>query len=222
MRCADTATLVQTLGALDDAGTPVLLVGGTFTWNIVEGGNTWSSLYFDPMAYGVAGLLWMPVSLVVSLLMMDAGLYYSHRFMHAKFIFRYIHRWHHRYIATTPFVVTAMHPLELIMFQAATFLPMLVLPTYYLSCILVFVYILVFNIIDHSGVKLQSRLPWQGPSSFHDDHHVYFHCNFGQVLTFWDRFHDTLRREGRRYGVDVFGGKGKPIDGAVKGKQIRY
>ncbi|GAB05059.1 UDP-N-acetylmuramate dehydrogenase [Gordonia amarae] len=28
VRCADTATLVQTLGALDDAGTPVLLVGG--------------------------------------------------------------------------------------------------------------------------------------------------------------------------------------------------
>ena len=66
-------------------------------------------------------------------------------------------------------------------------------------------------------------VPWQGPSTFHDDHHVYFHCNFGQVLTLWDRMHDTLRREGRRYGVDVFGGKGKPIDrGAAPGKFIRY
>lgn len=192
-------------------------LSGTFIYALQHGLKT--PIYFDVAEYGWAYTLLSTVLLFVAV---DGLAYYAHRLLHKRVMFNNIHRWHHRYIATTPWVVTAMHPLELIMFQAATFIPMFVLPTHYMSCIFVFVYILVFNIIDHSGVKLESRLPWQGPSTFHDDHHVYFHCNFGQVLTFWDRFHDTLRREGRRYGVDVFGGKGKPIDGAVKGKQIRY
>lgn len=34
--------------------------------------------------------------------------------------------------------------------------------------------------------------------------------NFGQHLMIFDRLHGTLRREGRRYGADVFGGKGEP------------
>lgn len=193
------------------------LLSGTMIYALSEGAPI--PIYFDIAEYGWFYTIASTIGLFV---LVDGLAYYAHRFLHIKALFPHIHRWHHRYIATTPFVVTAMHPVEFILFQAATFIPMFILPVYYLSAITVFIYILVFNIIDHSGVKLQSRLPWQGPSSFHDDHHVYFHCNFGQVLTFWDRFHDTLRREGRRYGVDVFGGKGKPIDGAVKGKQIRY
>ena len=43
---------------------------------------------------------------------------------------------------------------------------------------------------------------------FHDDHHAHFHCNFGQCLLFWDRIHGTLRRKSRRYGADIYGGRG--------------
>ena len=72
--------------------------------------------------------------------------------------------------------------------------------------------------------SVRSRLPWQGPSMFHDDHHVHFHCNFGQCFVLWDRLHGTLRRAGRRYGVDVFGGKGAPaVGGAGEGHEfVRY
>ena len=72
----------------------------------------------------------------------------------SRFLFRHVHRWHHRYVATSPFVVTAMHPAEFLLFQAVTFVPLFVIPFHYLSAIVVFVYILVFNIIDHSGVRL--------------------------------------------------------------------
>jgi lathosterol oxidase len=52
---------------------------------------------------------------------------------------------------------------------------------------------------------------------FHDDHHVHFHCNFGQHLTLWDRMHGTLRRVNRRYGAEVFGGRGeRPRESAEK------
>jgi lathosterol oxidase len=91
------------------------------------------------------------------------------------------------------------------------------------SIIGVLTYILVFNIIDHSGVRLESRWPWQGPSLYHDDHHVHFHVNFGQHLMLWDRLHGTLRRLDRRYGNDVFGGKGAALDETSSpGPFVRY
>ena len=55
------------------------------------------------------------------------------------------------------------------------------------------------------------RCPWQPPPRFHDDHHVYFHVNFGQTLGLWDRVFGTWRRVGRVYGEHVYGGKGAPL-----------
>ena len=101
-----------------------------------------------------------------------------------------------------------MLPVELLLLQGASFLPLFFIPFHAGAIGAVLVYILVFNIIDHSGVKLISHLPWQGPSMYHDDHHTQFHCNFGQHLMIWDRMHGTLRRKDRRYGAEVFGGKG--------------
>jgi lathosterol oxidase len=193
------------------------LVSGHLVYCLTHGWRT--PIYFEVMDYGwtytlASGLFFFVIA--------DGMAYYAHRALHSRFLFRHIHRWHHRYIATTPFVVTAMHPLELLFFQAATFLPLLFLPVHYVAVIVVLIYALLFNIIDHSGVRLRSRLPWQAPTMFHDDHHAHFHCNFGQHLMLWDRLHGTLRRVGRRYGVDVFGGKGAAEgDGAPHGF-VRY
>jgi Delta7-sterol 5-desaturase len=179
------------------------VLSGTFIWALDRGLPT--GIYFDIDERGWPYLL---ASSLLFFLLVDLLAYYAHRAMHHKRVFRHVHAWHHRYVATTPFVVTAMHPVEFFTFQSVTFIPMFFLPVYYLTAISVFVYILVFNIIDHSGVRLSSRWPWQGPTTFHDDHHAHFHCNFGQCLLFWDRIHGTLRRKSRRYGADVYGGRG--------------
>lgn len=193
-------------------------LSGSFIYALTHGFKT--PIYFEVDDYGWAYTL---ASTALLFVLVDALAYYAHRLLHARLLFAYIHRWHHRYVATTPWVTTAMHPLELVTFQAATFLPLFFIPFYSLSVVAVFVYVLVFNIIDHSGVKLSSRIPWQGPTAFHDDHHVHFHCNFGQHLTLWDRLHGTLRRVDRRYGVEVFGGKGEPVGEAPqKPRYVRY
>ena len=103
----------------------------------------------------------------------------------------------------------ALHPAELLAQQAVTLAPMLIIPVHAVSVAGVLLYILVFNVVDHSGVRLVSVLPWQPPSQFHDDHHAQFHVNFGQNLMLWDRLHGTLRRQGRRYGPEIFGGRGE-------------
>lgn len=190
------------------------ILSGSLIYAIAHGFQT--PIYFDVAEHGWA---WTLFSSVLLFFLVDILAYYAHRLLHVRPLFRHVHCWHHRYVATTPWVVTAMHPVEFLFFQASTFIPLFVLPFHYLAVIAVFVYTLAFNVIDHSGVKLQSRWPWQGPTTFHDDHHAHFHVNFGQHLSLWDRLHGTLRRKGRRYGVDVFGGKGSGDEG---GEFIKY
>lgn len=196
----------------------------------IAGLNTGTLLYAmkqgftPPIYFTVADYGWIYTLLATVLLFVvtDGLAYYVHRAFHSRVMFRLFHRHHHRFVATTPFVVLAIHPVEFIALQAATFLPLFVIPFHYVSIIFVFVYHFVFNVIDHSGVRLESRIPWQGPSTFHDDHHAHFHCNFGQHLAIFDRLHGTLRRHGRTYGKEAFGGKGEPVQGAEAGGFVRY
>ena len=202
----------QRRAALSSTGNLAIggLLSGTFIYCLQLGLS--SPIYLKVSDYGWSYTLLSTVILFVAI---DGMAYYAHRLLHQKTLFRKIHREHHRYVATSPFVTVAMHPVEFVVFQAATFLPLFIVPTWAPAAIVVFVYVLVFNIIDHSGVRLHSRIPWQGASMFHDDHHVHFHCNFGQHLQLWDRVHGTLRRVDRRYGADVFGGKGSALKGEV-------
>lgn len=185
------------------------VISGSLIYAITRGMKTPLFGDVESLGWGAWGWVYVVVSTPVLFVIVDGLAYYAHRALHAKAVFRFVHRWHHRYVATTPFVVTAMHPAEFLVFQGVTFLPLFIIPFHYGSVVAVLVYVLVFNIVDHSGVRLSSRIPWQGPSMYHDDHHAHFHVNFGQHLMLWDRLHGTLRRENRKYGADVFGGKGE-------------
>ncbi len=178
-------------------------ISGTIIYAVLKG---WQSLlYFDVAEYGWAYTIASGVLLFV---LNDAGAYYVHRALHLPWMYRRIHRHHHRFVATTPYVTIAVHPLELVALQASSLAPIFFIPFHPATIAVVLIYILVFNIIDHSGVDLKSSLPWQGPSLYHDNHHSQFHVNFGQHLMIWDRMHGTLRRKNRKYGVKVFGGRG--------------
>ncbi len=152
----------------------------------------------------------------------DVALYWAHRLLHRPALFRAIHRWHHRTTTPNAFTAASMHPVEFAIYQAMVFLPVFVMPVPVWGLIFVLIYQNVVALIDHSGVKLRSRLPWQPPPRFHDDHHVYFHVNYGQTLGMWDRMFGTWRREGRVYGEHFFGGRGAPRSSAGSASPARY
>lgn len=185
-----------------------LALGGLLTGHLVYWvmtGSLTTPVYDDVSVYGWT---WTLLSVPVLFFLIDGAAYYVHRLLHTRPLYRRFHKVHHRWGAPTPWVVIAVHPVEFFMLQIATFLPLLILPFHFGVVIAVFVYVFAFNIVDHSGVRLKSMWPWQGPSAYHDDHHVHFHVNFGQHLMFFDRVHGTLRRHKRSYGADTFGGKG--------------
>ncbi len=199
------------------------VLSGVLLYGVADGG-VGTAIYTDMAEYGWAYTLGMTVVLFVAA---DCIAYWMHRAFHTKFLYMHVHRFHHRFVAPSPYVAIAIHPAELLALQAASFVPLLFIPFHAISVAGVFLYILVFNIIDHSGVKLVSLLPWQPPSMYHDDHHRYFHVNYGQHLMIWDRLHGTQRRVNRRYGEQIFGGRGAPNgpDGGERdepGQVVKY
>jgi lathosterol oxidase len=197
--------------------TAASVASGFFAHHVASGGRT--GIYFG---FAERGVLYGVGATVFYFLATDLALYWAHRLLHRPLLFRYIHRWHHRYTSPSAFTATAMHPLELALYQSVVMLPLFVLPLPVAGLILVLLYQNYVALVDHSGVDLHSWLPWQGSTRFHDDHHVYFHVNYAQTMGLWDRIFGTHRREGRVYGVEVFGGRGAPAPGAAATAPARY
>ncbi len=195
------------------------LLTGTFAYFVYT--HEISALYLDVDDYGWT---YTALSVVVMFIALEASAYYTHRFLHNRWMFRHVHRWHHRAVAPTPFVTVTMHPVEFILLQSTAFLPVFFIPVHVAVFGGLLAYALVYNLMDHSGIRMNHWLPWHSSSSFHDDHHVHFHCNYGQHIAIFDRFHGTHRRHGRRYGQEVFGGKGAPIssDDPKQGEYVQY
>lgn len=53
----------------------------------------------------------------------------------------------------------------------------------------VLMYTYYHGIIDHSGITFKRHWwqPWQPDCIFHDNHHQYFHVNFGFNIEYWDK-----------------------------------
>jgi len=164
-----------------------------------------SKVYFDINEYG---WIYFIFSTVLLFLIQDALSYYYHRMLHWPIFYKTFHKWHHRYHSPTAWSAVAMHPVESLVFELFLFLPLLMIPFHFVSVVIMFHYLFYFGLIDHSGIDMDSIWPWQPPVRFHDDHHRYFHVNFGFNTMIFDKFHDTLRTKSRTYGEDIFYGKG--------------
>ena len=182
------------------------VASGLFVYYVAKGGYT--TLYFDHARHG-----WTTTVLtgVAYFLGTDLVLYWAHRTLHVPALFRAIHRHHHRYVSPTSITAMAMHPLEFAIYQGTMLVPLFFLPVHVGAVIATLVYSHYYAQMDHSGVRMRAWVPWQPPTQFHDDHHALFHVNYGQNSALWDRLFGTLRREGRVYGAQVFGGKGAPV-----------
>lgn len=190
------------------------VLGGLFAWHVSRGG--WSMLYLDPLEHGAP---WLVVSALATYFLIDAGLYYSHRWLHGRWLFRHVHRWHHRYTAPVIFTTTAVHPIEFLVFQAFVMLPVVVLPVHWAVYVAVVAYTYFIGMLDHAGIVVRWPLPLHPGNAFHDDHHVFFHCNYGHHTQLFDRLHGTRRRAERQYGPEIFGGHGAARDAAAPSEE---
>ncbi|XP_039252154.2 lathosterol oxidase-like [Styela clava] len=190
-------------------GASNLVLGATlsgFLATLITNGANISTLYFSIAEHG---WMYFIVSTALTFLFQDAAAYYVHRTLHWPYFYKKFHKYHHRYHSPTAFSAVAMHPVEFLTLQFSLIIPMFTVPVHFVGFLGCIFYNYYYGMIDHSGIDFEAIWPWQPPVRFHDDHHRYFHVNFGFNTLIFDRFHDTLRKRSRAYSESIFGGKGQ-------------
>jgi len=182
------------------------------TW-VINGGYT--TIYYE---FGKYGYIWAVLELPVVFLLTDYITYWCHRIYHLPFLYKHFHKLHHTYKQPTAFSVTAIHPIEFLNIQSIYIMPMFLIPINAVCYCGMLCYIYYHGIIDHSGITFKKLWfqPWQPDCIFHDNHHQYFHVNFGFNVELWDKIHGTMRQKNRIYREDTFYGTGKDISEASR------
>jgi len=164
------------------------IVSGLIAYHFVQHGGT--ALFWSLDQHGLG---YVVASTLVYLLATDLLLYWAHRGLHTPRLYRLIHRVHHRWGSPTAFTATAMHPLELALYQSVMLVPLFVVPLHVVGVVFVLIATNFYALVDHSGVRQSSIWPFIAPSQFHDDHHAHISVNFGQSFAWWDRLFGTAR-----------------------------
>ncbi|XP_018578004.1 lathosterol oxidase-like [Anoplophora glabripennis] len=177
--------------------------------HIANGG--YSTVYYDIPQYG---WMWFVLQFPVIFIYQDYCTYWLHRTYHLPFLYKRFHKLHHKYKHPTAFSVTAIHPFESLHIQLTLTMPLFLVPLHWFPFYTVALYTYYHGIIDHSGINFKAHWwqPWQPDAIFHDNHHQYFHVNFGFNIELWDKIHGTYRRKDRIYREDIFYGKGKSFE----------
>ncbi|XP_050679643.1 uncharacterized protein LOC126975685 [Leptidea sinapis] len=170
-----------------------------------------SSVYFQFNEYG---WLWFFLQFPAIFIYQDFTTYILHRMYHTPWLYKHFHKLHHKYKQPTAFSVTAIHPFEIMHVQSTSCLPLFLFPVHWLPFYIVVLYTYYHGTIDHSGINFKAQWwqPWQPDAEFHDQHHEFFHCNFGFNMSIWDKWFGTMRKNNRVYTEKTFHGEAPTID----------
>ncbi|KAJ6028696.1 hypothetical protein N7540_004272 [Penicillium herquei] len=123
---------------------------------------------------------------LISILLREAMFYYSHRLLHVPYLYRRIHKKHHKFTAPIALAAQFAHPIEQIFANA---LPISLPPQLLRSHVLTFWAFLAWELFNtatvHSGYDF-----FHNKAKMHDLHHEKFNLNYGSIGIF-DWLHGT-------------------------------
>jgi len=151
-----------------------------------------------------AGRGYLALSVIGIIVAQDAYFYWTHRLMHHPRLYPYFHRTHHRSVTPTAFAAYAFDIGEALVLGLFTPLWLLVVPMHALGLFLFMGFMIVRNVMGHSGVELMPRgladsrwFGWINANTHHDLHHSSFRHNYGLYFIWWDRWMGTEHPEYR-------------------------
>ncbi len=141
--------------------------------------------------------IWSAVLMfAVSIVLYDAWFYWFHRFAHVKWMFRF-HALHHRSIQPNAWSNNSDTLVGTFLEQGYFLFAPLVLPIPPVVLIAHKIFDQVTGMGGHAGYEFfaspTTRKPWPTIcTTFHDQHHAYFRCNYANTFSYWDRLMGTL------------------------------
>lgn len=154
----------------------------------------YSKLY-DNVSDSKSGWLGIIFSVVTFILFTDMLIYWIHRGLHHKLIYKYIHKPHHRWKVPTPFASHAFHPADGFLQSCPYHIYPFLFPLHKFTYLALFVFVNIWTVSIHDGdYRVPGVIqPLVNGSAHHTDHHLFYNYNYGQFFTLWDRIGDTFR-----------------------------
>lgn len=141
---------------------------------------------------------WLLAEFGAMVLLHDAYFYWAHRMMHTKWLFRRVHRLHHKSRTPTPWAAYAFAPAEAVLEASILPIATLLMPLHEVTVLLFVTHMIMRNVIGHAGVELfpiwwlqAPLLRWITTTTHHDLHHSHGGYNFGLYFTWWDKWMNT-------------------------------
>lgn len=173
----------------------VLIFGAIIMLTVIAGMKGLTLVYTPLAKYG---WFYYFFSIALMILLHDTYFYWTHRLMHWKPIFKYVHKVHHLSINPTPFAAYAFHPVEAVVEVGIIPLIAFTIPHHGTTLVIFGLYSLLLNVAGHLGYELfpkgfasHTLFKWHNTSTHHNMHHRLVKCNYGLYFNFWDRVMHT-------------------------------
>ena len=183
-------------------------------WSLASGVTVWTLyqiLYFWAAANGYVPLVSLVDNPVYFLLLFPLipiwssfHFYWIHRWLHWPPLYRLAHSLHHRNINIGPWSGLSMHPIEHLMYLSSLFIHFII-PSHPVHFLFHAYFETVGAATSHAGFEgllVRKRKRLDLGDFFHQLHHRYFECNYGNVEMPWDRwfgsYHDGSEQATRR------------------------
>ncbi|EKJ71116.1 hypothetical protein NXS19_003140 [Fusarium pseudograminearum] len=126
------------------------------------------------------------------LLFTDFCIYWAHRWLHHRLVYKYLHKLHHKWIMPTPFASHAFHPLDGFTQSLPYHIFPFIFPLQKMAYVALFVFVNLWSVMIHDGEYLTNN-PVVNGAACHSLHHSRFEVNYGQFFTAFDRMGGTYR-----------------------------
>lgn len=150
---------------------------------LVESGKT--KIYWDLNEHG-GKLYAFVIAPIMFVAFSDTCIYWIHRGLHHKKLYKPLHKLHHRYKETTPFSAYAFHPIDGWLQGCPYHIFVFLFPMHHVAYFISLACVGMWTINIHDRVTW--NLPFVNGAAHHTVHHTGFNYNYGQYLVFWDKF----------------------------------
>ncbi|XP_067910184.1 lathosterol oxidase isoform X2 [Heterodontus francisci] len=155
----------------------------------------YSKLYdnIEDSSYGWYGVI---LSMISFLFFTDMCIYWIHRFLHHRLVYRHLHKPHHIWKIATPFASHAFHPVDGFLQSIPYHIYPFLFPLHKLVYLGLYVFVNIWTVSIHDGNYRVPKILEEviNGAAHHTDHHLYFDYNYGQYFTLWDRIGGSYMR----------------------------
>lgn len=141
------------------------------------------------------GLFELIISIISFLFFTDMFIYWIHRGLHHRLVYKRLHKPHHTWKIPTPFASHAFHPVDGFLQSLPYHIYPFIFPLHKVVYLSLYILVNIWTISIHDGDFRVPQIlqPFINGSAHHTDHHMFFDYNYGQYFTLWDRIGGSFK-----------------------------